>query len=117
MKLIWDPFELATLSFSELTFPVFSTTSKVAVGLLNTGKYGQDGWIVGDFRGRFPSFGEGTQPSAGSRHGERHRRHDQVGRADNGGDRSTVADCTGTDKPERLGIKTKRKSTFGEGKI
>jgi hypothetical protein len=23
----------------------------VAVGLLNTGKYGQDGWIVGDRRG------------------------------------------------------------------
>jgi hypothetical protein len=51
MKLIWNPFELATLGFSELLFPVFPTTSTVAVGLLDTGKYGQLGWIVGDCRG------------------------------------------------------------------
>jgi len=48
MKLMWNPSELATLGFSELTFPVFPTTSMVGVGLLNTGKYGQHGWIVGD---------------------------------------------------------------------
>jgi hypothetical protein len=35
-------------AFSELILPVFPTTSRVAVGLLNTGKDGQDGWIVGD---------------------------------------------------------------------
>jgi hypothetical protein len=48
MKLIWNPFELATLGFSELGFPVFPTTSRVAVGLPNTGKYAQDREIVGD---------------------------------------------------------------------
>jgi predicted AlkP superfamily pyrophosphatase or phosphodiesterase len=51
MKLMRNPFELATSGFSELIFPVFPTTSRVAVGLLNTGKYGQHGWIVGDCRG------------------------------------------------------------------
>jgi hypothetical protein len=43
-----NPFELATSGFSELGFPVFPTTSMVAVGLLNTGRYAKDGWIVGD---------------------------------------------------------------------
>jgi len=43
--------EPPTPAFSELVFPVFLTTSMVAVGLLNTGKYGQDGWTVGDCRG------------------------------------------------------------------
>jgi predicted AlkP superfamily pyrophosphatase or phosphodiesterase len=51
MKLMWNSSELATLGFSELIFPVFPTTSMVAVGLLNTGKYGQHGYIVGDCRG------------------------------------------------------------------
>jgi len=46
-----DGVEPPTPAFSELSFPVFPTTSKVAVGLLNTGKYGQDGWIVGDCPG------------------------------------------------------------------
>jgi hypothetical protein len=40
MKLMWNPFDLATLGFSELGFPVFPTTSTVAVGLLSTGKFG-----------------------------------------------------------------------------
>jgi hypothetical protein len=35
-------------AFSELIFPVFPTTSRVAVGLLNTGKYEQHEWTVGD---------------------------------------------------------------------
>jgi hypothetical protein len=38
-----DGVEPPTPAFSELIFPVFPTTSKVAVGLLNTGKYGQGG--------------------------------------------------------------------------
>ena len=40
-----------TPAFSELSFSVLPTTSRVAVGLLSTGKYVQDGWIVGDCRG------------------------------------------------------------------
>jgi hypothetical protein len=36
-----EPLELATSGFSELGFPVFPTTSRVVVGLLNTGKHGQ----------------------------------------------------------------------------
>jgi predicted AlkP superfamily pyrophosphatase or phosphodiesterase len=51
MKLMRNPLELATLGFSELIFPVFPTTSMVAVGLLNTGKYEKNEWIVGDRRG------------------------------------------------------------------
>jgi hypothetical protein len=43
--------EPPTPAFSELILPVFPTTSRVAVGLPNTGKYGQDGRIVGDCRG------------------------------------------------------------------
>jgi len=46
-----DGVEPPTPAFSELIFPVFPTTSMVAVGLLNTGKYGQQGKIVGDWRG------------------------------------------------------------------
>jgi hypothetical protein len=46
-----DGVEPPTPAFSELIFPVFPITSRVAVGLLNTGKYGQHGWIVGDCRG------------------------------------------------------------------
>jgi len=38
-------------AFSELIFPVFPTTSKVAAGLPNTGKYEKNEWIVGDRRG------------------------------------------------------------------
>jgi hypothetical protein len=38
-------------ALSELNFPVFPTTSTVAVGLLNTVKDGQDGQIVSDCRG------------------------------------------------------------------
>jgi hypothetical protein len=34
--------EPPTPAFSELNFPVYTTTSMVAVGLPNTGKYGQD---------------------------------------------------------------------------
>jgi len=48
-----DGVEPPTPAFSELGFPVFPTTSRVAVGLLNTGKYGQCAWIVGDCRGWF----------------------------------------------------------------
>jgi hypothetical protein len=48
-----DGVEPPTPAFSELILPVFSTTSRVAVGLPNTGKYGQDGRRVGDCRGRF----------------------------------------------------------------
>ena len=40
-----------TPAFSELTFPVFPTTSKVALALPNTGKDGQDRRTVGDCRG------------------------------------------------------------------
>jgi serine/threonine protein kinase len=40
-----------TPAFSELNFPVFPTTSRVAVGLPNTGKDAQDRRIVGDRRG------------------------------------------------------------------
>ena len=43
--------EPPTPAFSELTHPVFPTTSMVAVGLPNTGKYAQDRRIVGDCRG------------------------------------------------------------------
>jgi hypothetical protein len=46
-----DGVEPPTPAFSELGFPVFLTTSKVAVGPPNTGKSGQDGRIVGDCRG------------------------------------------------------------------
>jgi hypothetical protein len=42
---------MATSGFSELGFPVFPTTSRVAVGLPNTGKYDKDERTVGDFRG------------------------------------------------------------------
>jgi hypothetical protein len=42
--------EPPTPAFSELGFPVFPTTSKVAVGLPNTGKYKEGGGIVGDCR-------------------------------------------------------------------
>jgi hypothetical protein len=40
--------ELATLGFSELIVPVFPTTSMVAVGLPNTGKYEQSKgpWVI-----------------------------------------------------------------------
>jgi hypothetical protein len=51
MRLMRNPLELATLGFSELIVPVFPTTSMVAVGLLNTGKYEKNEWIVGDRRG------------------------------------------------------------------
>jgi hypothetical protein len=51
MMVARDGVEPPTPAFSELIFPVFPTTSKVVVGLLNTGKYGQHGWIVGDRRG------------------------------------------------------------------
>jgi len=46
-----DGVEPPTPAFSELGFPVFLTTSKVAVGLPNTGKYDKDERIVGDCRG------------------------------------------------------------------
>jgi hypothetical protein len=52
MMVARDGVEPPTPAFSELRFSVFPTTSKVAVGLLNTGKYGQHGWMwviaVGD---------------------------------------------------------------------
>jgi hypothetical protein len=51
MKLMKNPLGLATLGFSELGFPVFPTTSRVAVGLLNTGKYDKNERTVGDCRG------------------------------------------------------------------
>jgi len=43
--------EPPTPAFSELGFPVFPTTSRVAVGLPNTGKYDEDERTVGDCRG------------------------------------------------------------------
>jgi hypothetical protein len=43
MMVARDGVEPPTPAFSELIFPVFPTTSRVAVGLLNTGKYGQRG--------------------------------------------------------------------------
>jgi hypothetical protein len=46
-----DGVEPPTPAFSELGFPVFPTTSKVAVGLLNTGKYDKSERSVGDRRG------------------------------------------------------------------
>lgn len=43
--------EPPTPAFSELTHPVFLTTSMVAVGLSNTGEYGKVSKTVGDFCG------------------------------------------------------------------
>jgi predicted AlkP superfamily pyrophosphatase or phosphodiesterase len=51
MMVARDGVEPPTPAFSELIVPVFPTTSMVAVGLLNTGKYGQDRWIVGNCGG------------------------------------------------------------------
>jgi predicted AlkP superfamily pyrophosphatase or phosphodiesterase len=51
MMLARNGVEPPTPAFSELIFPVFPTTSREAVGLLNTGKYEQLGWTVGDCRG------------------------------------------------------------------
>jgi hypothetical protein len=51
MTLMRNPLELATSGFSELTHPVFPTTSMVAVGLPNTGKYEENTRTVGDYRG------------------------------------------------------------------
>jgi hypothetical protein len=51
MKLMRNPFELAKSGFSELRVPVFPTTSMVAVGLPNTGKYEESARTVGDCRG------------------------------------------------------------------
>jgi hypothetical protein len=52
-----NPFELATLGFSELIVPVFPTTSMVAVGLPNTGKYDKNKRTVGDRRGKLITDG------------------------------------------------------------
>jgi hypothetical protein len=46
-----DGFEPPPPAVSELIVPVFPTTSKVAVGLPNTGKYGKVRRTRGDFRG------------------------------------------------------------------
>ena len=43
-----DRVEPPTPAFSELMFPVFPTTSMVAVGLPNTGKYEESTRTVGD---------------------------------------------------------------------
>jgi hypothetical protein len=51
MMVARDGVEPPTPAFSELVFPVFPTTSKVAVGLLNTGKYEENDRTVGDCRG------------------------------------------------------------------
>jgi hypothetical protein len=51
MMVARDGVEPPTPAFSELAFPVFPTTSKVALGLPSTGKYAQTGRIVGDRRG------------------------------------------------------------------
>ncbi|SRR6266852_544291 len=51
LDLARDRVEPPTPAFSELIVPVFPTTSMVAVGLLNTGKYEKNEWIVGDRRG------------------------------------------------------------------
>jgi hypothetical protein len=46
-----DGVEPPTPAFSELSHPVFPTTSMVAMGLPNTGKYKEDAGTVGDCRG------------------------------------------------------------------
>ena len=46
-----DGVEPPTPAVSELTHPVFPTTSMVAVGLPNTGKYEENARAVGEFRG------------------------------------------------------------------
>jgi hypothetical protein len=46
-----DGVEPPTPAFSELVFPVFPTTSMVAVGQPNTGKYEESARTVGDCRG------------------------------------------------------------------
>jgi hypothetical protein len=46
-----DGVEPPTPAFSELRFPVFLTTSMVAVGLPNTGKYDKHERTVGDCHG------------------------------------------------------------------
>jgi len=46
-----DGVEPPTPAFSELMFPVFPTTSGVAVGLPNTGKHDKNKRTVGDRRG------------------------------------------------------------------
>jgi hypothetical protein len=46
-----DGVEPPTPAFSELIVPVFPTTSMVAVGLPNTGKYDKNKRTVGDRRG------------------------------------------------------------------
>jgi hypothetical protein len=51
MMVARDGVEPPTPAFSELMFPVFPTTSMVAVGLPNTGKYDKDVRTVGDYRG------------------------------------------------------------------
>jgi hypothetical protein len=51
MKVMKCPLVLATSGFSELIVPVFPTTSMVAVGLPNTGKYDKNKGTVGDRRG------------------------------------------------------------------
>jgi hypothetical protein len=51
MMVARDGVEPPTPAFSELTHPVFPTTSMVAVGLPNTGKYGESKRTVGDCRG------------------------------------------------------------------
>ena len=48
MMVARDGVEPPTPAFSELIFPVFPTTSKVAVGLLSTGKYEENDRTVGD---------------------------------------------------------------------
>ena len=51
MMVARDGVEPPTPAFSELVFPVFPTTSMVALGLPNTGKYEESARTVGDCRG------------------------------------------------------------------
>jgi hypothetical protein len=48
MMVARDGVEPPTPAFSEFIFPVFPTTSMVAVGLPNTGKYAEEVKTVGD---------------------------------------------------------------------
>ena len=51
MMVARDGVEPPPPAFSELGFPVFPTTSRVAVGLPNTGKYDKNDGTVGDRHG------------------------------------------------------------------
>jgi len=73
MKLMRNSPDLATLGFSELVFPVFTTTSKVAVGL----RPGQQVHILQGCHGEMA-----RQPEPGAKC--LHKRHERSAKADCG---------------------------------